>query len=133
MSGAQDDNLRGERRQGILLTVIGLAFVGMGALLMVGGDTLLGLMSVVLFGGCALVGFAQAVRPGAGLPAWVGIAGSICFAVTGLLLIVGHLAAAPLLEPGGGMALPAGILALGFFGPGAVVLIVRDVRRRRKR
>ena len=124
--------LRKQRREGILLALVGGIFVGLGILTMAIGNPWMGVVGVPFFGACFVLGLMQAVRPGEAVHPAVAILGSFGFAVSGALLIVGHLLEIPFLGHRQAMALPVGVIVFGFFGPGAVLLVVREMRRRRR-
>ncbi|MGO1770216.1 MAG: hypothetical protein ACTHZX_09705 [Microbacterium sp.] len=124
---------RKERREGILLAVIGAAFLAAGVLIWVVGSPWMGAMSFA-FGVMGLI-MGPVIAIGKDTPAGrIGIiVGCFAFAATGALSI-----ATSLLTPeafgwrGPTAGIIAGVLCLGFFGPGTVLLIVKEIRRRRR-
>lgn len=124
---------RKERRDGIRLALIGAAFAACGVFLWVVGEAWMGPMGVA-FGAMGLImGIVMAsgsTSPAARIATIVACA---AFAVAGALSLVGGI-----VDPGawgwrgGGTGILAGSLCLAFFGPGTVLLIVKEVRRRRR-
>lgn len=124
---------RRQRRDGILLLLAGPAFGACAAFIwFVVGSPWFGMagiaFSVALVAGGALT--LTEDGPDSFARRAVGILGCLAFAATGALMIV-----TSLLDPdsfgwrGGGAGLIAGVLAVGFFGTGAILLVVREIRR----
>lgn len=122
--------LRKERREGILLALTGALFVALGIVVFMIGNTWLALIGVLFFGTCIPLGIFQALRPGRHLRPALGIIGALGFAAAGVIMIVGAVSGVEFLGTRQGVALPLGILLVAFFGVGAVLLIVREVRGR---
>lgn len=130
LNSGPSDELRTERREGILLAVTGGAFVLLGIGVIIIGQVWLGLASIAFFGACAAVGVAKARRPGQDPGPGLAIMGALGFAFAGAGLIIGSALDPDFLGFRHTMAKPVGILLVIFFGGGAILLIVRQLRRR---
>lgn len=128
------EHRRKERREGILLTIIGGGFLATGVLLWMVGNPWMGAIGVAFGGMGILTGIITATGSQSPAARIAGIVACFLFAVTGALsLVAGIVAPGVWGWRGGGSGIIAGALALGFFGPGTVLLIIKERRRRRAR
>ncbi len=121
---------KNQRTESIVLTIIGSFFVVAGIIMMFNGELLFGLLAVIFFGSGLTIGVHQLARPNQELPAALGIVGALGFALTGALLVYGELTGREFLGRRQALALPIGLIALIFFGGGAVLLVVQGIRRK---
>lgn len=133
MTARPRDGRRKERREGILLAICGAAFVGAGVLLCVIGRGWLGGCSIAFGAASAILGFVQASGSHGRRERVAIILGCLAYALAGLFALL-----AAVVSPeswgwrGSGAGIVVGVLFLGFFGPGAVLLAVKEVRRGRR-
>jgi len=122
---------RKQRRQAIGLVIVGALFAAAGVLLWVVGNPWMGPIGLAFGGMAILTGIVTATgseSPGARIAT---IVACFLFALTGALaLVAGIVAPAVWGWRGGGAGIIAGSLTLAFFGPGTIILIIREVRRR---
>ena len=126
-------DVHAQRREGIRLALVGAVFVGLGVFVIVIGNPLMGIIGITLFGACALIGVVRAVRPGHGLPPSVAVVTCLGFSCAGALLIIGDVLEIPFLGHRQAAAMPVGVITLGFFGTGTLLLVVYRLRRRSRR
>ncbi len=124
---------RKERREGIKLIALGIAFFLIGVFLCVVGNVWTGVIGIA-FGTMAItVGAAKAMGGTSPAARVVMIIGCAAFAATGALaLIAGIVAPAAFGWRGGMSGIVAGALCLGFFGPGTLILIYKEYRLRQR-
>lgn len=126
------DSARKERSEGIKLTLIGIIFTALGIFLLIIGGTWMGAMGLCFGLMGVLTGISKAATLKASTNEVLMIIACILFAATGALMILsGVLAPGEWGWRGGLSAVIAGSLGLAFFGAGAVLLIIRRIRRRR--
>lgn len=129
------DARRKKRREAILLTLVGAVFVAGGVfLLFVVKSPWMGAMSIC-FGLMGILAGLVELRGRTTLTTDIMLTAScFFFALTGALMIISGV-----LSPdswgwrGGGAGIIGGGLALAFFGPGTVILVIVTVRRHRAR
>lgn len=121
---------KNQRTESIVLTIIGSLFVLAGIIMMFNGELLFGLLAVTFFGSGLAIGVHQLVRPNQELPAALGVAGALGFALTGALLVYGELTGMEFLGRRQAIVLPIGLIALILFGGGAVLLVAQEIRRK---
>jgi MFS family permease len=126
------DHRRKERKEGVKLLLLGIAFVALGVFVLAIGGLWLGLVGICFGLMGVLTGTSQAATLKASTNEALLIAACVMFAACGALMILsGVLAPEQWGWRGGLSAVIAGSLCLAFFGPGAVLLIIRRIRRRR--
>ena len=121
---------KSQRTESIVLTIIASVFVLAGIIMMFNGEPLFGLLAVIFFGSGLGVGIHQLVRPNQELPAALGIVGALGFAIAGGLLIYGELNGQNFMGRRQALALPIGVVAVIFFGGGALLLIAQEIRKK---
>ena len=121
---------KNQRTESVVLTIIASVFVLAGIIMMFNGEPLFGLLAVIFFGSGLGIGVHQLVRPDQELPAALGIAGALGFAIAGGLLIYGELNGQNFMGRRQALALPIGVLAVIFFGGGALLLIAQEIRKK---
>lgn len=128
-----EESHRKERREGIGLIVIGAAFFALGVFLGAVENPWMGAMSAAFGAMGVIMGIVKVVDKNTPATRIATIVGCFLFAVAGAFMILSSL-----LTPGawgwrsplGGII--GGVLALGFFGPGTVILIIKEIRIRRR-
>ena len=129
------DARRKKRREAILLTLVGAVFAAAGLfLLFVVNSPWIGAMGICFGLMGVLTGIVE-MRAGTSLVTDILLTvACFFFALTGALMILsGVLAPGSWGWRGGGAGIIGGGLALAFFGPGTVILVIVTVRRHRAR
>lgn len=131
--GIAHEHHRTQRRDGVLLIILGVAFVAAGAFIGVVGSPWLSTGGIA-FGVMAVVGgIVSLARPGAGARRALMIVMSLLFGAVGASLIATSLFSPDALGWRGAVApLVMGGVCLLFFGGGGILLIVHEVRLRLK-
>ena len=124
-------NLRKERRDSILMIILGVVFAACGVFILFIGNGWMALTSIT-FGAAIVLGgiLKRSQANGSEGSMIVGIILCLVFTVFSLfMLLSGVLAPAAWGHRGPLAPIIAGGLGLLFFGPGSIVLIIRQVRR----
>ncbi|GGD38349.1 hypothetical protein GCM10010915_18960 [Microbacterium faecale] len=126
---------RKKRREGVLLTLLGVVFAAVGVfLLLVVENPWMGAVSVCFGLMGILTGIVEMrARPSLLTDIMLTVA-CFFFAATGAVMILsGLLAPGAWGWRGGGAGIIGGGLCLAFFGPGTVILVIVTIRRHRAR
>lgn len=126
---------RKKRREGVLLTLLGVVFAAVGVfLLLVAENPWMGAMGICFGLMGILTGIVEVrARPSLLTDIMLTVA-CFFFAATGAVMILsGLLAPGAWGWRGGGAGIIGGGLCLAFFGPGTVILVIVTIRRHRAR
>ncbi|WP_374928995.1 hypothetical protein [Kytococcus sedentarius] len=119
-----------DRGDAVKLVLIGLVFTAVGVLLTVVGDPVVGVMGICFGLMAVITGIALRLGTDSTAGRWLLITGSLLFAAAGAVMVATHfMEGAPMgwRQPA---ALPVGLLTVGFFGIGGLLLLWRELRRR---
>ncbi|KDA05882.1 hypothetical protein DC31_15280 [Microbacterium sp. CH12i] len=125
---------RKQRWEVVRLIVFGTLFVAAGMMICIFGGALLGIVGIIFGVMSVLTGVVIAIGGDSPAGRVLTIVSCLAFAVVGALMIVlSFVDPEPMGRRGPVSGVVIGLLALGFFGLGAVFLISQEVRRRRRR
>ena len=125
---------RKERREGILLMLVGVMFAAIGIVLWVVGNPWMGAIGISFGGMGILTGIITLTGTESPFARIAMIVACFLFALTSALMIASGSVASNVWGWRGGVApIIAGALGFAFFGPGTVILIIKEIRRRRRR
>lgn len=131
--GILHEAVRKQRRNGILLAILGAVCALAGVFLGVIGSWWLGAAAIAFGVMCIATGTSMMRPEGSPAARLCGIVGCIAFAVAGALMII-----TTFVDPtafgwrGAWTGVIAGAPCLVFFGAGAIILIHREVKRRKR-
>lgn len=125
---------RKQRREGVKLIAVGVVFLLLGVFLLVVSNFWMGIIGVV-FGIMGITtGSAQVMGGTSPAARIMTIIGCAAFALVGAFsLLAGIIAPAVFGWRGGASGIVAGAISLAFFGPGTVVLILREIKMRKRK
>lgn len=122
---------RKQRREAVLLIIVSSVFVLAGLILLIGPGLILGVFVAIFFAACLVAGIMELVGRDTRRGLVLGIIGALLLTLSCGLLVALTVVGVIIDAPGRSQALATITAAVGvvFFGGGAVLLIIRYIRR----